>query len=268
MIALPLDSGLAQLQRAFSEAIFFDSAPVPATIRTTSGRGHASRFGVYRNNVFAGLINAIAARYPVTRKLLWDDAFNRVAHCYVATEPPRSPVLLNYGETFPQFLRSVGQGVAADYLADIAALEATRTRAYHAADAAPLDREAFTAIPTEQWPDVRGELHPSVELLKSAFPIVSIWQANRNANDNILGAWTAECALVARPHLQVEVWPVPVGVYEFLTALAAGQSVGAAISKAKAGASDFDLGECFKTLISAEIVVGLAVSKRRGDRHI
>jgi hypothetical protein len=268
MIALPIENGLAQLQRAFSEAIFFDGAPVPATIRAASGDAHASRFGVYRNNVFASLINAMAARFPVTRKLLWDDAFNRVAHRYVATEPPRSPVLLGYGETFPQFLRSAGQGAAADYLADVAALEAARTRAHHAADATPLDRDTFTAIPTEQWPNSRIELHPSVELLKSAFPMVSAWQANRNANDNMVGAWAAECALVARPRLQVEVWPVSAGVYEFLTALAAGQSVGAAISRAMAGAPDFDLGECFKTLIAADIVVGLAVSERPTDRHI
>jgi hypothetical protein len=268
MIVLPTESGLAQLQRGFSEAILFDSAPVPATIRAASGPAHASRFGVYRNNVFASLINAIAARYPVTRKLLWDDAFNRVAHRYVATEPPRSPVLLGYGESFPQFLRSVGQSAAADYLADIAALEAARTRAYHAADATPLDRDAFIAIPTERWPDVRIELHPSIELLKSAFPMVSVWQANRNANDNMVGVWAAECALVTRPRLQVQVWPVSAGVYEFLTALTAGGSVGAAISHAMASVPGLDLGECFKTLISADIVVGLALSEHAFDRHI
>ena len=75
MIALAVENGLAQLQRAFADAIFFDDAPIPATIRAASGRAHASRFGVYRNNVIAGLIKAVAARYPVVRKLLWDDAF-------------------------------------------------------------------------------------------------------------------------------------------------------------------------------------------------
>ena len=57
---------------------------------------------------------------------------------YVTSEPPRSPVLLEYGDSFPQFLRNIGQGAAADYLADVAELEAARTRAYHAADATPL----------------------------------------------------------------------------------------------------------------------------------
>ena len=117
MIALPLENSFAGFQRAFAEAIFSDDAPIPATIRMASGLGSASRFGVYRNNVMASLISAVAARYPVVRKLLWDDAFNRVAHLYVTAEPPRSPVLFEYGEGFPRFLRQIGEGTSADYLA-------------------------------------------------------------------------------------------------------------------------------------------------------
>ncbi len=120
MLALSLESPPMRLQRTFAEAILSGDAPIPATIREASGPAHASRFSVYRNNVIAGLINAVSARYPVVRKLLWDDAFNRVAHQYVVSEPPRSPVLLQYGESFPQFLRGIGQGAAANYLADVA----------------------------------------------------------------------------------------------------------------------------------------------------
>ncbi len=67
MIALPLEDSLTRFQRAFAEAIFSDDAHIPATIRAASGPGSASRFGVYRNNVMASLINAVAARYPVDR---------------------------------------------------------------------------------------------------------------------------------------------------------------------------------------------------------
>src|SRR5215203_4863395 len=142
MIALSLESPPLHFQRTFANAILSGDAPIPATIREASGPAHASRFSVYRNNVIAGLINAVSVRYPVVRKLLWDDAFNRVAHQYVVSDPPRSPVLLDYGATFPQFLRGIGQSTAANYLADVAEIESARTRAYHAADAAPLSRAA------------------------------------------------------------------------------------------------------------------------------
>src|SRR4051812_15854947 len=105
MLTLALESASMQLQRTFAEAILSGDAPIPAAIRDASGAAHVSRFDVYRNNVVASLINAVSARYPVVRKLLWDDAFNRAAHRYVVSEPPRSPVLMEYGATFPQFLR-------------------------------------------------------------------------------------------------------------------------------------------------------------------
>lgn len=257
MSALAAENSMAQVQRAFASAIFFDDAPIPVTVRTASGPAHASRFGVYRNNVVAGLINAIAARYPVSRQLLWDDAFDRAAHLYVMTEPPRSPVLLEYGDDFPQFLRNLGQAASADFLADVAELEAARTRAYHAADAPPLSREAFAALSPDGLADVQLKLHPSVTLIKSRFPVVSIWEANQQANDNTLTAWRPECALVARPHLQVEVHRLTTGACAFFEALAGGHSIGAAIERGSASAPDFELAECFNALIASENVVGL-----------
>jgi hypothetical protein len=257
MIALAEEYGLAQLQSAFADAIFFDHAPIPATVRVGSGRAHASRFSVYRNNVIASLIKAVAARYPVVRRLLSDDTFNNIAHLYVTAEPPRSPVLLAYGESFPQFLRRIGQSTSADYLADVAELEGARTRAYHSADATPISRHAFSVLAPEQMPDLRLALHPSMQLLKSRFPVVSVWEANVHANDNTLSLWRPECALIARPHLQVEVRRLMAGAYEFLSALSEGRTVGEAIGRGMTNASDFDLAECFDALISADLVVDL-----------
>jgi hypothetical protein len=226
MIELPIENGQAQLQRAFAEAILFDDASIPATIRSASGPAHASRFGVYRNNVIAGLINALAARYPVTRKLLWDDAFNVVARHYVTAEPPISAVMFEYGDGFPKFLRSIGRSVASDYLADVAEIEAARTRVYHAADATPLPHDAFTAIASENLSELRLTLHPSVVLLASRFPVVSIWEANRSENDDVLGTWRPECALIARPYGQVDVRPLSAAVHAFVAALADGCTLG------------------------------------------
>jgi hypothetical protein len=270
MIALSVESGHAQLARSFAEAILWSDAPIPATVRAASGPAHASRFGVYRNNVVAGLINAIAARYPVVRKLLWDDAFNRAAHLYVTSEPPRSPVMLEYGDGFPQFLRNIGQCAASDYLADVAELEAARTRAYHAADAEPLPGDAFAALAPEDLTDLRVTLHPSVTLLKSRFPVVRIWEDNRQENDqdndNAVSPWKPECALVARPHGQVEVWPLSAGAHAFMTALSEGRTIGSAIAHGMANVPDFDLAECFNALIA--VVTALELSEPRPDTHM
>ena len=272
MLALPIESGQALLQRSFAEAILFDDAPIPATVRAASGRAYASRFGVYRNNVVAGLINAVAARYPVVRRLLWDDAFSRVAHRYVTSQPSHSPVMHEYGDGFPQFLRNIGQCAAADYLADVAELEAARTQAYHAADATPLPRDTFAALVPETLLELRVTLHPSVVLLTSRFPVVGIWEANRQDNDqdndNIVSPWKPESALIARPHSQVEVRALSAGAHAFLTALAEGRTIGSATAHGLANVAYFDLAECFETLVSADIAIAVELSERPPDTHM
>jgi hypothetical protein len=257
MLPLPADGGYALFQRDFADAIFFDDSAIPATVRSASGPASASRFGVYRNNVVAGLIKAVAARYPVVRKLLWDDSFNRIARLYVTAEPPRSPVLLDYGAGFPQFLRHVGQGASADYLADVGELEAARTRAYHAADAVPVSRDVLSGIATDELPHVRLTVHPSVSLLNSRFPIVTIWESNIYDNDNATTQWKQESALIARPRLDVDVWRLSRGTYEFLAAIRERRTIGSAIAHATVSGPDFDLAECFNILIAAEIVTGI-----------
>jgi hypothetical protein len=251
------ETGHAQIQRGVAEAIFSGEAPIPETIRMASGPAHASRFGVYRNNVIASLIDAVAARYPAVRNLLWDDGFDRVARLYIGAEPPRSPLLLEYGESFPQFLRNVGQSVAADYVADVAEIERARTRAYHSADAVPLASDAFAKLSADDLLGLRLRLHPSLVLLKSRFPAVCIWQANRGGIDQAVTVWKPEFALIARPELDVEVRLLSAGAYGFLSALADGQTVDAAMAHGIAQAPDFDLAECFNVLIAARIAVEL-----------
>ena len=256
MRAIPNPTGFAEIQGTFAAAILSDAAPIPAAIREASSEIAASRFGVYRNNVIAGLMNAVAARYPVVRKLLWEDSFRTVARQYVTTEPPKSPVLIEYGESFPKFLRNIGQGTAVDYLADIAELEAARARAYHAADARPVGRDAFAALAPDRLADLRVKLHPSVTLLKSRFPIVSIWEANHCDGDTTIKEWKQESALVARPGLQVEVWRLTNAEHAFFAALSDGQTVAAAVERATARTNHFDLAAALTTLVAANVVVG------------
>jgi Putative DNA-binding domain len=257
MLTLAAEACPAQPQHGFAEAIFNDDAAITAAMHATCGPALVSRFGVYRKNAIAGLINAVAARYPVVRKLLWDDAFTQIAHLYVMTEPPRSPVLPEYGENFPRFLRAIGEGCAAEYLADIAALEAARTRAHHAAHATPLLRDAFGALGTDALPDLRLRLHPSVQLLKSRFPVVSIWEANFFANDNGLRVWQPECALIARPRHKVEVWRLRPSTFEFFAALSEGKTIADAIAHGRAASPDLDLAACLATLIKSDVVVDM-----------
>jgi hypothetical protein len=95
--------------RAFAAALGEPSAPPPATTHGRMGAPDARRFAVYRNNVAVGLISAVEARYPVSRRIAGDDLFRAMARAFVRAHRPRSPVMIAYGGEFPEFV--------ADYLA-------------------------------------------------------------------------------------------------------------------------------------------------------
>jgi len=249
-----------RLERIVSEALLAERDRTPPLFWGRSPRAIGSRFGVYRNNVAAGLIEALAARYPVVRRLLWDEAFERVALLYARANPPRSPVMLEYGAGFPQFIRDLCEGAAADVVADIGELESARVRAYHAEDVRPIDRDALAGLPIERLSASRIVLHPSVALIASQVPMVSLWQAHQGGGDGAIAAWSPECALVARPDWDVEVWRLTRGSYEFMSALSASATVGDAICAAGASVPAFDLAEALTTLIASRAVIGIHLS--------
>ena len=119
MFAMVAANDLAEVQREFAAALLDPAAPVPSPLRRRGEKAPRKRFAVHRNNMIVGLIAALAARLPVVQRLVGEEFFRAMARAYVVEEPPRSPVLLEYGDGFPQFLRNIGQTVSADYLADV-----------------------------------------------------------------------------------------------------------------------------------------------------
>jgi hypothetical protein len=233
-------------------------APAPVAMRGAADRRQKSSLAVYRDNVIAALVNALAARYPVVRRMAGDESFRAVAHRFAMAEPPRSLVLLHYGETFPRFLRSLGQDASFEYLADIAELELAREKAYRAAAACPLGAQTLSALPMDRLDALRVTLHPSVSLVASRFPVVTIWEANQSDDgDGMIERWGAEAALVARPFAAVVVHRLPRGGHAFIAALLKGMTVAQAVEAGTAAAPAFDQTANLAMLVASNIVVGL-----------
>jgi hypothetical protein len=243
-----------KLQQSFAAAVLGQPAGLPICAATAARA--ESGLAVHRNNVMSSLIKVIAARFPVVRRLMGEDCFLEQVRRFIAAEPPRSALLLDYGEGFPRFLRRLGEEACGGHIADIADLEAARGKAYHSADAASLPSQAFAAIPAERLAGLRLSLHPSVSLRQSQFPIVSLWHANEEGGDVATLQWGAEAALIARPMLEVEVWNLPSGGFAFLTELKRGATMAEAAEAAANAAPDFDLAVNLALLIQANIVTG------------
>jgi hypothetical protein len=246
---------LATNQESFAVALFDPLARVPAAIADVDLRARAD---FHHAGIGAFLIRALAARYPVVRRLIGDDSFLEVARRFVAMQLPQLPIVRHFGETFPQYLRSLGDAASFEYVADIAELEAARASAYHSADARPLDARAFSLLSTARCNEYGLILHPSAALVASRFPIVTIWRANQtDANSGILDQWRAEAALIVRPFLDVDVLLLPAGGHIFITALSTGSTIAEAAASATADDPGFNLAASLTMLVEANTIVGV-----------
>jgi hypothetical protein len=258
---------LAERQRGFAAALLDPGLPMPDGLVGPDGEPGLKRFAVYRNNVVAGLTETLRDAFPAVHRIVGADFFRVMARAYVIVEPPHSPILLDYGAGFPDFIRQFEPAAVLPYLADVARIERAWTEAYHAPEASPIDPSAFTAISADQLPGIRLVLHPSLRLVRSQFPALTIWQMN--IADGIptavdLGAG-GEDALIVRPTADVEVRSIPKGSLEFTQALVDGRSVLAALAAALTANPRFDLRANLTDLLRAGALVGyrLAPDTRR-----
>jgi hypothetical protein len=252
-----MSTGLAYSQRVFAGALLGAATDVPPFLRAARAERTASAFDVYCNNVASGLIRVLMARFPVVVRLVGAESFSALALRFIRVHPPRSPVLLHYGEGFPDFMRGLNPAPAVEYLADIAGLEVARGHAFHAADAEPVAPVCFAELRPEQLPCLRVRLHPSVALLRSRFPVVSAWQANQPDVDAPIRRWAGEDAVVARPRDEVVVTRLPAGGFALLSSLAGGSTLATAIEAGISDHASFDLAANLAIIAGAGIVVEL-----------
>ena len=138
----------------------------------------------------------------------------------------------------------------------MARLEYARGRAYHAADVEPLPRRLRRAA-GRAIGSARVTLHPSVGIVASRFPVLSIWEVNQDRAVRAVPHWGAEAAVVARPFLEVETRRLLPGSDVFLLALQAGSTIAEAAERATAATSEFNASDGLAVLIGAHLAVAL-----------
>ena len=251
----------------FAAALLDAERPVPMGLTTQDGRPRGKRFAVYRNNVVSGLVRALKTRFPAVERLVGEEFFAAMARLFVTQHPPRSPLLMCYGDDLPDFIQDFPPAAELPYLGDVARIEAARTRAYHAADARPINPARLATIAPMALMRMRVTLHPSAEVVRSAHPAVTIWAMNAGVLEpGPIDNWRPQDALVLRPELEVEVRELPPGGAAFLAALARSETLAAA---AEAGAADhegFDLVANLAGLIGSGLVTNLSFEPAGGAR--
>lgn len=232
--------------------------PVPEGLAAWNGPSPRRRFDVYRNNVAVGLIAALASRFPVAEKIVGEAFFAAMAHAFIQVRPPRSPLLLAYGDDFADFVAAFEPAAEIIYLPDIIRLEAARGRAYHAADRPPLNPAALAGLSPDELPRLVFDAHPSATVIPSAHPIVSIWAMNSGETPlEPIEPWNGEDALVVRPDMTVNIHRLPPGGAAFVAALLSGETLGAAVELAVLTGEAFGLTANLAGVLQAGALAGV-----------
>lgn len=176
---------LAEFQDRFLRTLLDPELPAPPA------------FAVYRNTVMKGWIDALQANYPTVARLVGDEWFRAAALRFVRAQPPRVPMLMEYGEDFPAFLESFAPAAELPYLPAVARLDRLWTECHLAPDETPPMRWAWFEMPA-----------------------YTIWSRTR-AGETDLGdvEWRAEGALLTRPHDAVQWIALERDEYLFLESL-------------------------------------------------
>lgn len=247
---------LRELQRDFAEALL-DEGAADCAFAVDGNLGATARVAIYRGNVFGNYRNALAATYPIVRRLTGGPFFDAAVDHYVRARPSRSGDLNVYGDRFGDFLAAYAPAGSLPYLPDVARLEWTIDEASRAADPVHSPDEvlaALAAVPSERLPAIRLALAPACRLVASSHPILRIWQVNQPDRAEVepvaLDAG-GDTLLVRREADGIVIVRLGLGEGAWLASLARGEALGAAIDAASVADPDFDFAKALHAHLAA-----------------
>jgi hypothetical protein len=244
--AAPSSTDLERFQHAFAAALLDPEARDPSVDSLAAQSG----FAVYRNTVIKGCIDALQASFPAVVRLVGEEWFRAAAAVHVRASP-LAPGLLDYGAGFP-FLESSSRLPTA-LPADVARLDRFWSEAHVAADDPVLVASAVSGLTPAQLESARLRPHAATRWQRfDAQPIFTIWQRNRDADDDETEiAWQGEAALITRPHGAVEARRIDAAACAFLDACAAGDTLAGAALAALDVDPQADLSQLMTLLLEA-----------------
>jgi hypothetical protein len=242
---------------------------VPRTRGATAGAERGLQ--AYRANAGAAAERALASSFPVVRALVGAESFAALARAWWQARPPARGDLAWLGAGFADFVERDPQLADVPYLADVARLEWLLACADLAPDApgTAAARLASLHLLADHPPhELFVALAPGAAVLRSAWPVASLWRAHgADAAPEALAAVrervaarTGETVFVWRPEWAPRVEVVDEASACFLEALARGHD----LARALAGAVTASAAWSFEDWLARAISAGWLAGARHG----
>ena len=167
-------SAVAALQQGFQHAVLNNERAPGLFVdeEANAPGGFAIYLGAYR----ARLAVALRDNFEVLQRALGDDAFDDLAHAYIAAQPSRFRSIRWYGDGLPAFLDAHPEHLPHPALADLARMDWALRGAFDAPDADCLSFAELAALPASAWPQQRFPILPSLRIVDLAWAVEPIWR--------------------------------------------------------------------------------------------
>jgi hypothetical protein len=210
----------------------------------------------------ARLREALADVYEALAAIVGDEEFTELTRRYAAKYRPSSYNLNDAGAQVPRYLVGDPLTTRRPYLPALALLEWKMAEAFHAATLPRLDPAVLAEQSEDEWARATLVLQPSIAILISHWPVLSLWQSHDAARSSSDVPRAAECVLVYRSELVVKLAAIPRAEAVALRALQRGRRLSDVIDyAAAAGAGEQQVGDWFARWQSFGLIAAVAPAK-------
>ena len=193
----------------------------------------------YQANGHALACRALRAAYPVLTQMLGEASMDDLARAVWHDHPPQQGDVAQWGAAVAEFVAASEQLHSEPYLSDVARLEWAVHQSLSAEDGVA-DLTTLALLTSEDPNVLTLRLAPATQVLRSAWPVASIWRAHVAGAPTLeeagarLRAHIAEDVVVWREGLQACAREALPGEADALVALLRGASLGQALDAAPA----------------------------------
>ncbi len=173
-----MSAQLAELQKAFLASM--RGAPrenvMPALAlgcKATPELGLA----IYQNAYSARLREALENDHVQLGKYLGDELWQQLCAGYIAAHPSKVRSLRDFGASLPSFMEITAPFCENPESVELAQFERRLLDCFDAADAPLATWQTLLSTPSDRWPSLRLQFHPSVRLHPVQWNSVEIWRA-------------------------------------------------------------------------------------------
>lgn len=235
----------------------------PETLKNFKSMAHASlddSFAVYRNRYISRLSGVLELAYPAVRWVLGKDYFSQVCRKYIESLPSVSYNLVEYGDSFADFLRTMPGTRSIPFLFDLARFEWILNTFKSVAPPHPLPAERIRELMHSE--DFKVNFTEGTTVFESPFAIYEIWKQRSSPAYSFEELnWThPEWLLLNKKDSEIQISQIDSIEGEILKELQSGSSIASALADYSTLLTPDKIAQLFQLMISVGAVEDILVT--------